>query len=204
MWAYFIAKRLIRYITGNNGRWEKAYVKISLDKDRGLEKEPWDSSSEKAKNLKLEDFGAPDEIREKVQMPRIAKNRKEAVEILKKIAKDGKLTSRSGIIASLSGKSIDEIVSGQALHQSFDNMAHWLAAANADKLFSNAIEPWKFELAPQKNNENLKNRRYLYSPMEYRGRILPVKFTVKEYKHEKLDKRLYSIEAINFDLRAKK
>jgi len=169
-----------------------------------MEKEPWDSSSEKAKTLKIEDFGTLEEVREMAKMPRMAQTRKEAVAILKKIAAAGNLTSKSGVVVSLSGKSIDEIVSGQALQQSFDTMAHWQAAANADKLFSNAIEPWKFELNPQKNNQNLKSRRYLYAPMEYRGRILPVKFTVKEYQQKGIDKRLYSIEAVNVALWAKK
>jgi len=163
-------------------------------------KELWNTSTEKAKLLKIEDFGTPDEVREMAKMSRRAQTRKEAVAILKKIATAGNLTSKSGLVVSLSGKSIDEIVSGQSLQQSFDTMAHWQAAANIDKLFSNAIEPWKFDLNPQKNNENLKDRRYLYAPMEYRGRVVPVKFTVKEYQQKGIDKRLYSIEAINVNL----
>jgi len=166
--------------------------------------EPWDSSTEKAKTLKIEDFGTPDEVREMAKMPRTAKTKKEAVTMLKKIASTGKLVSKTGVTVSLSGKSIEKIVSDQALHQSFAPMAHWQAAVNIDKLFSSAIEPWNFELNPNKNNESLKNRRYFYAPMEYSGRIFPVKFTVKEYKQEGLDKRLYSIEAINVDLWAKK
>ncbi|MCL2193823.1 MAG: hypothetical protein FWB78_10570 [Treponema sp.] len=137
-------------------------------------------------------------------MPRTAKNRKEAVEILKQIAKGGSLKNGSRLTATLSGKSIDEIVSGQAMQQSFDSAVHWCAAANVDILFSNAIEPWEFELNPGKNNENLKSRRYLYAPMGFAGRILPVKLTLKEYKQEGLDKRLYSMEAINVDLLEKK
>ena len=169
-----------------------------------MKKEPWDSSSEKAKTLKIGDFGTPEEVREMAKMPRTARSREEARTILKQIAKNGNMVSKSGVVVSLSGKSIDEIVSGQALQQSFDTMAHWQAAANADKLFSNAIEPWKFELNPQKNNENLKDRRYFYAPMEYRGCIHPVKFTVKEYQQKGIDKRLYSIEVVNVALWAKK
>ena len=168
-----------------------------------MKKEPWDSSSEKAKELKISDFGTSEEVREMSKMPRTAQNREEAVNILKQIAKNGSLKNKSGIIASLSGKSIDEIVSGQALYQSFNIMAHWQAAANVDKLFLNAIEPWEFELNPNKENEHLKNRLYLYAPMEYNGNILPVKLTVKEFKQEGLDKRLYSIEAINVEIQVK-
>lgn len=166
-------------------------------------KEPWDSSSEKAEALKIEDFGTLKEVCEMVKMPRTAKNRKEAVEILNQIAQKGKLVNRKGLEATLSRKSIDEIVSGQATHQSFNFLAHWQAVANVDKLFSNSIEPWKFELNPNKRNENLKERRYLYAPMEYMGHIYPIKLTIKEYLQEGIDKRLYSVEAINVDMNKK-
>ena len=56
-----------------------------------LKKEPWDSSSEKAKSLKIEDFGIPEEVQKIAQMQRTAKNRGETVEILKRIAKKGNL-----------------------------------------------------------------------------------------------------------------
>ena len=165
-----------------------------------MNKEPWDSSSEKAKSLKIEDFGIPEEVYKIAQMPRIAKNREKTVELLKQIAKKGNLASKNGIIATLSGKSIDKIVSEQALHRSSNAMAHWLAAANIDILFNNAIEPWKFELDPRKNNDNLEERIYLYAPMEFYKQILPVKFTVKQYKQKGGEKRLYSIETINVDI----
>jgi len=66
----------------------------------------------------------PEEVREMAKMPRTAKNRKEAVAILKQIAGKGELKSKSGLAATLSGKSIDEIASGQAMQHSFDAAAH--------------------------------------------------------------------------------
>jgi hypothetical protein len=165
-----------------------------------MRKEPWDSSSEKAKELKIEDFGTTDEVRGMAKMPRTAKTKEEIITILKEIATMGDLMSKSGLVVSLSRNSIDKILSDLAIKKSFDLLSHWQAAANIVKLFSNAIEPWKFELNPQKNNEHLKNRRYLFAPMEFNGRILPVKFTVKEYKQDGVKKRLYSIEAIDVDL----
>jgi hypothetical protein len=163
-------------------------------------KEPWDSSTQKAKELKASDFGTPEEVRKITKMPRQAKERKEVIIILKEIAKKGILKSKAGEMASLSGKSIDKIVSEQALHQSFDRNAHWQAAANIDTLFSHAIEPWKFELNPNKTNENLKDRRYFYALMEYEGKVHPVKITVKQYKQTETEKRIYSIEAIGVDV----
>jgi hypothetical protein len=69
-------------------------------------------------------------------------------------------------------------------------------------LYSNAIEPWEFELNPHKNNTGLKTRRYLYAPMEYNEKITVVKITVKEYADTDLQNKLYSIEAVDVDLRA--
>jgi hypothetical protein len=62
---------------------------------------------------------------------------------------------------------VGKLVSAVAVRASFSPEAHYLAAANIDKLFSNAIEPWFFELNPDKNNEGLLTRRYLFAPMEY-------------------------------------
>ena len=74
--------------------------------------------------------------------------------------------------------------------------------ANIDKLYTNAIEPWEFELNPNKENDGLKARRYLYAPMEYGGKITVVKITVKEYENTRLENKLYSIEAVDVELRA--
>jgi hypothetical protein len=168
-----------------------------------MQKEPWDSSVEKAKGLKLSDFGTLEEVGVKAAPIRTAKNRKEAKEILKTISSQGLLTSSAGVAARLSSDTIGKIVSRDALNSSFDKLAHYHAAANLDKLFSNAIEPWKFELNPGKNNQGLKARRYLYAPLEYQGIIVPVKFTVKEYSDPALENKLYSIEAINVILGVK-
>ena len=162
-------------------------------------KEPWDNSSEKAKELKISDFGTPEEVREMAKMPLIANSYAEARDILKRIA-DKPLTSKAGLSVTISRNSIDEILSGEASKKSFDLKAHLKAAANTEKLFSNAIEKWEFKLNPNKKNASLQDRKYLYSPMEYSGRIIPVKLTIKEYRNEKDGKRLYSIEAIDVGL----
>jgi predicted type IV restriction endonuclease len=65
-------------------------------------------------------------------------------------------------------------------------------------------EPWEYELNPNKNNNDLKARRYLYAPLEFDNKIIPVKITVKEYKDITLGKRLYSIEAIDVEKKKKK
>ena len=46
------------------GQQKTAYIRLSLNKDGNLTKEPWDSSSERAKSLKPDDFGAFDDVQE--------------------------------------------------------------------------------------------------------------------------------------------
>jgi hypothetical protein len=162
-------------------------------------KEPWDSSDAKARELKIADFGTPEEVWDMAQMPRVAKTFDEVRKILTGIA-DKPLTGKSGLTATISRKSIKEMLSGEAVGKSIDLKAHLKAAANVDKLYANAIEKWEFELDPNKNNEGLKDRKYLYAPMEYNDHILPVKLTIKEYKYQNFGERLYSVEAIDVGL----
>jgi len=162
-----------------------------------LKREPWDSSTEKAKTFLLDaDFGAFGELQEMAKPKRTAANRQEAVIILKKIAKEGELTNKTGFKARISGKTIGKIVSNQAINTSFNSKVHYLAVANLDYLFKNSIELWKFELNPSKNNDGLKERHYLYSPLEYEDSIMLVKITVKEYINDQLENNIYSIEVI--------
>ena len=157
--------------------------------------EPWDMSREKAQELRLEQWGAPEEVAAMAAPVRKARDRREATAILKEIAGNSPFTSKSGLTARLQRRTVGKLVSSVAVHSSFSPEAHYLAAANIDKFFSNAIEPWLFELNPNKNNEGLKARRYLFAPMEYQGRIAIIKITVKEY--HAAENKLYSIEALD-------
>jgi hypothetical protein len=107
------------------------------------------------------------------------------------------LINKTGFKVRLSGKTIGKIVSNLAINTSISAEAHNLAAANLVYLFINSIEPWKFELNPTKNNNGLKERHCLYSPLEYQGSIMFVKITVTEYIYDWLEKKLYSIKVID-------
>jgi hypothetical protein len=189
---------IFRYVWKNvfNGHQKAGYGRLVKDKDGNLKREPWDSSTEKAKTLTLADFGNIDEVRKGAKPVRSAASRKYATEALKEIARKGLLTNKAGFKARLSGKGIGKFVSNQAINTSFSAEAHYLATVNIDYLFINSIELWKFELNPNKNNDGLKERRYFYAPLEYEGSIIIVKITVKEYIDNRLENKLYSIEAI--------
>jgi hypothetical protein len=195
------------------GRWAEGPDAGGL----GGSREPWDSSTGKANELKAEDWGTPGEIAEMARMEREApkpekddfglkKFRKEVTQILKHIRSNGPLTNKFNIQlrATLSADSMKKLISDKALDESYSKEAHWLAVCNVDKLFYNAIEPWQFELDTAKNNQDLKERHYLYAPMKYNNDIIPVKLTVKEFTDENRGTRLYSVEAINEVLDIKK
>jgi hypothetical protein len=179
-------------------------------KESRMRKEPWDSN-EKAKELKISDFGTPEEVREMAKPIRQAKSRGEAVKALENIISGNgtekrsavELKSKNGLTAWLRRSSIGKMVSG-IQEKGIPKETLWQAVANIDKLFANSIEPWEFALNPNKNNVGLKNRRIIYSLMEYGERIIPVKLTVKEYLDPQVMAKLYSIEAIDFDLDNKK
>jgi len=172
-----------------------------------VKRKPWNDSTEKAKELKIEDFGLPDEVRKIASPLREAKSRLEAERALEDIISSNgtikqsaiELKSKSGISAFLRRSSIGKLVSG-IQEKGIPKEALWQAAANIDILFANSIEPWKFDLNPNKNNDGLKDRRILYAPMKYIGRILPVKITVKEFLDPLAGAKLYSIEVVDSDL----
>jgi hypothetical protein len=157
--------------------------------------EHWDTNREKARELRLDQWGTTEEVAIMAAPVRWASNRREATAILKEIAGYSPFTSKSGLTARLQRRSVGKLVSSVAVHSSFAPEAHYQAAANVDKYFSNAIEPWLFALNPNKNNEGLKARRYLFAPMEYHGRIVIIKFTVKEFQGA--ENKLYLIEALD-------
>jgi hypothetical protein len=184
-----------------NGHKRTVYVRIDKQESK-VKRKPGDSSTEKAKNLKISDFGTLDEVWEMAKMEREANTREEARSVLVGLI-NKPLKSKTGIAVTVSKNSIEKILSGKSTDKSYDAKAHFLAAANLEKLFSNTIEPFKFPFDPNKNNENYQEIKRLYAPMNFKGRIIPVKFTVTVMLNEKEGKRIYSLEAIDVDLNQK-
>jgi hypothetical protein len=86
-------------------------------------KAPWDSSDEKVKELKTEDFGSPEEVWEMAKTDRHPNSYAEARAILNGFV--GKpLKSKSNVVATISKNAINEILSGEAVDKSFDFHAH--------------------------------------------------------------------------------
>jgi hypothetical protein len=195
------SKLIPKIIIDKNGHARKVYVRMGLSAKKTTEGGTTENmdSTERAKTLKIEDFGTLEEVREMAKTSREAHSYDEARSMLRELVNKS-LKSRSGLEATVSMNSIDKILSGKAVDKSLDGEAHFLVAANLEKLFSNAVEPFKFPFNPEKHNENYREVRRLYAPMAYKGRIIPVKFTVIEMMNEKEGKRIYSLEAIDVDL----
>jgi len=161
-----------------------------------MRKEPWDSSDDLARTLQSVNFGLPDQVRVMAHMERQPKTYSQAREILSSLV-DHQMVSRSGLYATISRKSIKKILSGTSVEDSHNYKAHILAAGNIDKLYSNAIEPWNFEMNPNRNNDGLVSIHRLFAPMEYEGIINVVKITVKEIKNPNNGSRIYTIKTLN-------
>ena len=159
-------------------------------------------STEQAYKLTLDMFGPPEEFQRMASMERNASTREEARVILLELL-NKPLKSKAGVEATVSRNSIEKILSGKSADKSYDAKAHFLAAANIEKLFSNAIEPFKFPFIPNKNNENYQEVKRLYAPMAFGSRIIPVKFTIIVMLNEKEGKRIYSLEVIDVDMAKK-
>jgi hypothetical protein len=91
-------------------------------------------------------------------------------------------------------------LSGKSVEDSFEKQAHLNAVTNLPKLFPNAIEPWEFGMNPGKSNDAINAIRRLYAPMYFKGRVIPVKITVKEMKNPKDGNRIYTLRAVDVDL----
>jgi hypothetical protein len=169
---------------------------VPARKEGKVEKEPWDSSDDLARTLKSVDFGLPDQVRVMAHMNRQPKTYTQARKILSFLI-GHQMVSRSGLCATISRKSIEKILSGTSIEDSHNYKAHILATGNIDQLYTNAIEPWNFEMNPNKNNDGLVNVHRLFAPMEYEGIINIVKITVKEMKNPNDGNRIYTIKTLD-------
>lgn len=167
---------------------------------------PIPNTTTAAKKINPSIWGTEEEVREKAKPVRHADSFAKAKDCLRNIANNSMITpleSADGLKAELSSSKIQKFLSGKAVDKSFDLKAHLEAAANADYLFKNSVEA----MEPQpdtKGERGIKAFHYTYAPMEWQGRIIPVKFTVREYEDTNTNNKLYTIEAIDFDYANKK
>ena len=100
----------------------------------------------------------------------------------------------SGMIATISKRSLDKLVSGKAADKSSSREDHLIAVANIDQLFENAIEGWA-EPAKSEENTALKSVHKMFAPININGEMKLAKLTVKEF-NDNSGNRIYSVETL--------
>lgn len=133
------------------------------------------------------------EAAENAKISDVAKSFNDLRAILKKLV--GKeMSSKDGIKATLSGRSIDKICSGKSFEKSVSRIAHFAAAENIEHLFENSIE-----LTSEPGNKSgVKAMHRLYAPFFFEGQTLVAKISVKEFSNSE-ENRIYTVEAIDVE-----
>nr|WP_314741337.1 LPD23 domain-containing protein [uncultured Haemophilus sp.] len=102
----------------------------------------------------------------------------------------------SGMIATISKRSLEKLVSGKATKKSSSTHDHLMAVANVDQLFENATQGW---VEPHRDDDpNIAGIHRLFAPLNIDGKMKLVKLTVKEMNFNQ-DNRIYSVETIEVD-----
>ncbi|MBF0785793.1 hypothetical protein E4T80_10005 [Muribacter muris] len=104
------------------------------------------------------------------------------------------VNKETGMIATISKRSLDKLVSGKASHKSSSTHDHLMAVANIDQLFENAIDGW-IEPAKSVDNTSIAGVHKMFAPLNIDGVIKLAKLTVKEFK-DNSGNRIYSVETI--------
>ena len=102
----------------------------------------------------------------------------------------------AGMVATLSRRSLDKILSGKAVAKSVDSKKHIMAAVNIDMLFENAVLGW---VEQDKNNaHNVLGVHRLFAPLLIDNKAYLTKLTVKELMGSD-GNRIYSVETLDIE-----
>ncbi|SUO96099.1 hypothetical protein [Suttonella ornithocola] len=130
---------------------------------------------------------------------RTAKNKGEAQDILRKLNNIELRNAESGLIATISKRTVEKMISSTAFKKSLQTtnsgFIHLAAVANVDTLFFNGILGWiKPDRAEAKQVIGLPR---IFSPMTFEKSIYLVETTVKLLNQNYGGNRIYTVEAIN-------
>ncbi|WP_424408514.1 LPD38 domain-containing protein [Pasteurella sp. PK-2025] len=127
---------------------------------------------------------------------RQAKSYDEARAIVSDLLGEPLINKETGMVATISRRSLDKLLSGKAVDKSTNLQDHLTAVANIDQLFENAIQGW---VEPDKNNDpNIAGVHRLFAPLNIDGQIRLAKLTVKAMSFDQ-GNRIYSVETIEVE-----
>ncbi|MBR0212486.1 MAG: hypothetical protein IJQ55_02660, partial [Alphaproteobacteria bacterium] len=108
------------------------------------------------------------------------------------------VSRQDGLRASVSGKSLNKMLSGKAVAKSSDFNIHLLAVANVDKLFENAIHGWTVQDKNRDTNIAGVQRRFAPLIDPQNGEMHLVKLSIKELTNNQ-GNRIYTVEDIDIE-----
>lgn len=103
----------------------------------------------------------------------------------------------TGMVAKVGRNQLDKMLSDSAAKKSASTTAHAQAVANLDSLFARAIHGWA--KADRVSDSNYTAIHRFFAPMDYQGKTLLVKMTVKETVQPDQNNPLYSVEAVDLN-----
>lgn len=127
---------------------------------------------------------------------RTATSYDEARSIVSELLGEPLVNKETGMVATISRRSLDKLLSGKAVDKSTNLKDHLTAVANIDQLFENAIQGW---VEADKNNDpNIAGVHRLFAPLSIDGQIRLAKLTVKAMSFNQ-GNRVYSVETIEVE-----
>jgi len=108
------------------------------------------------------------------------------------------LTNKAtNMVAVVSGKNLGKMLNEKAVGKSQSGVAQAMAVANLDTLFKRAILGWT---KPDRDADvNFAGIHRFFTSMDFGGKQLMVKLTVKETKNTGNNNTLYTVEAVEFN-----
>ena len=120
----------------------------------------------------------------------------EARSIVSELLGEPLVNKETGMVATVSKRSLEKLLSGKAAHKSSNLKDHLTAVANIDQLFENAILGWTEQ---HKNADpNISGVHKLFAPLNIDGQVKLAKLTVKEMAFNQ-GNRMYSVETIEVE-----
>jgi len=128
---------------------------------------------------------------------RKATNFKQAREAAKAFQGQPLTNKATGMVAVVSRKSLDKMLSASAVSKSESPAIHSTAVANVDSLFARAI--WGWSKPDRADTPDIKAIHRFFASMEVQGRTKMVKLTVKEMVRQERHTPIYTVEAVDFE-----
>lgn len=136
------------------------------------------------------------EFAKQAEPKRRASSFDEARAIVSEFLGEPLVNKATGMVATVSKRSLEKMVSGKAAKQSSSLHDHLMAVANIDSLFENAVNGWTEQ--HRTNDPNIAGVQRLFAPLLIDGEMKLAKVTVKAMNFDQ-GNRIYTVETIEVE-----